>query len=241
LTVPPGSKLYIVGDIHGRLDKLDELHRLIQEDVRQSPTAEIQVVYLGDYIDRGPDSAGVLQRLIDRPLGDLPTIHLMGNHEEMLLRFLDRPESGTSWFAAGAASTVASYGLTWRGGGGLAAMAAELRDAIPPAHHEFLDELKLFFYRGDVFCVHAGIRPGTAIAKQKQADLLWIRQPFLNSSSRSDVLVIHGHTPTPNGPEVRHNRIGIDTGAYYTGVLTCLVLSHSEQYFLSTEGDGNGI
>lgn len=235
---PSGTRLYAVGDVHGRLDLLDDLLGRVRADLRARPVETGALVFLGDLIDRGPDSAGVLGRLC--ALDDFPakTLFLLGNHEEMLLRALSgEPGVIYNWLDFGGDACVESYGLP---AAGLKAMdearAAEaLKEAIPATHRSFLDSFGDTFAFGDYLLVHAGIRPGVAIADQVPHDLRWIRRPFLTDAHDHGVMVIHGHTIS-DGVDLRPNRVGIDTGAYQTGVLTAAVVEGGELRFIQTGG-----
>lgn len=236
--VPDGERVYAIGDIHGRDDLLRRMHDLILGDRRDRPGANrCTVVYLGDYVDRGPGSRTVLDMLIDQPLEVDTHIHLQGNHELMMLRFLDGQDTG-NWLLNGGDATLDSYGVPagWWMMVQPKAMQA-LRDAaaeaIPPAHLQFLRSLALRHVAGDYLFVHAGVRPGVALDDQRPADLLWIREPFLGSTEDFGKRVVHGHTIAPR-PQVRANRIGIDTGAFDSDVLTCLVLEGSKARFFRT-------
>lgn len=235
---PAGKRLYAVGDIHGRLDLLDDLLGRIEDDILARPIGTAAVVFLGDLIDRGPNSAGVVERL--RTLHDFPakSLFLLGNHEEVLLRVLDA-EAGLAydWLGFGGDACVESYGVS---AATLQAMderriADVLREAIPAAHIEFLKSFGDTFTFGDYLFVHAGIRPGLPIAEQQPKDLRWIRNPFLNDTHDHGCMVVHGHTIS-DGVDRRTNRIGIDTGAYRTGVLTAVVIEGADLRFLATGG-----
>lgn len=240
---PPGKRLYAVGDIHGRLDLLDEMLGKIEQDIRDHPAVAATVVFLGDLIDRGPDSAGVVERLSS--LGEYPArvLLLLGNHEEILLRVLDG-EAGLAydWLDFGGDACVASYGLA---AASLKAMdetriATVLREVIPPAHIAFLKEAGDTIRFGDYLLVHAGIRPGVAIENQQPHDLRWIRQPFLSDAHDHGCLVVHGHTISDD-VALRPNRLGIDTGAYRTGVLTAAVVERADLRFLATGPKAAGL
>jgi serine/threonine protein phosphatase 1 len=227
-------RIYAVGDIHGCVDQLDALHDLIRRDLILTQVRENLIVYLGDYIDRGPASAEVLDRLIHHPLPDVTPIHLKGNHEAMMSAFFEQPEEvGSKWFAIGGAATVASYGLPWRGGQELPRLAEDLAERVPQAHRDFLAALPTQHQVGDYFFAHAGVRPGVPLSRQTETDLLWIRGSFLKSKVSHGAVVVHGHTPVAE-PEEFPNRIGIDTGAFFTGVLTCLVLEAGQRRYLAT-------
>lgn len=233
----PGARAYAVGDIHGRLDLLDELLGAIEDDISAAPVGEVFLVFLGDLIDRGPDSAGVVQRLLDYRHPGVRSVFLGGNHEEVLLNVLEgAPGVVEDWLRFGGAECVRSYGVD------VAALkrldeskaAILLRDAIPPSHVKFVAEMGDTFRFGDYLLVHAGIRPGVPLDEQTRRDLRWIREPFLSDECNHDMIVVHGHTVTDQVDE-RENRIGIDTGAVYTGRLTALVLEGSTRRYIVTE------
>jgi serine/threonine protein phosphatase 1 len=231
--VPDGLRIYAVGDIHGRADLLDQILLRINDDLEARPVAGAIHVFLGDYIDRGPDSSGVLERLIRRAETH-QTLCLKGNHEVYLLEFLENPAILKDWARYGALTTLLSYGLRPSINAGLeeqADLAAALSRAMPKSHHRFLTQLPLSFTCGDYVFVHAGLRPGAPLARQREEDLLWIREDFLCHEEPFEKVVVHGHTPVM-APEVRKNRINIDTGAYATGRLTCLRLERDEIGFL---------
>ena len=235
---PAGKRLYAVGDVHGRLDLLDELLVMVDADRRARPAADVALVFLGDLIDRGPDSAGVVSRVAG--LGGPATrrVCLLGNHEEMFLRVLDGEEGvAFDWLGFGGDACVESYGVS---AAALKAMpedraARALARAVPAEHVAFLRGCGDTVRFGDYLLVHAGIRPGVAVADQQPHDLRWIRQPFLSDAHDHGCVVIHGHTVT-QGVDRRANRIGIDTGAYNTGVLTAAVVDGPDLRFLATGG-----
>lgn len=236
--VPPATRLYAVGDIHGRVDLLRRMHQLIQDDVRGNPRGRHVIVYLGDYIDRGADSAEVIDLLIKSPVPGCQSVHLLGNHEDSLLRFLDDPEVGPTWLYYGGIATLVAYDIDvgeypWRNEIEMMRLQAELRRHLPVRHRLFLQGLPLSHGEGDYLFVHAGVRPGVPFDRQNREDLLWIRDEFLASPADHGKVVVHGHTIAPD-PEVLPNRIGIDTGAYATGRLTCLVLDGAERSFMQT-------
>ena len=227
------SRIYVVGDIHGRLDLLDNLVVKIHADLRSAPTREPLTVTLGDYIDRGLNSRGVLERLAHNPFA-MPYVALMGNHEELLLTFLDNPSVLDQWRRLGGLETLHSYGVPvspLMRGTGFEEAAKQLRAALPETHLKYVSSLKLCASSSSYFFCHAGIRPGIPLERQSAHDLLWIRQEFLNSKMNFGKRIVHGHTPIEK-PEVLPNRINIDTGAYATGRLTCLVLEGSQHRFL---------
>lgn len=234
-SVPPGSVIYAIGDIHGESDKLDLLHSMIRADAQQRAATRKVVVYLGDYVDRGPDSAGVVERLTDDALPGFETVFLKGNHEEFMLHFLETGDSSSGWFHNGGLDTLESYEVEVRGHSLWRPDSGELRDTLdeklPDRHRRFLDGLDLYHIEGDYLFVHAGIRPGRALEDQTAADMLWIRNRFLDSDEDHGFMVVHGHTPR-DIPEIRPNRIGIDTGAVYGGKLTALALEGEKRDFL---------
>jgi serine/threonine protein phosphatase 1 len=234
--VPPDTVVYAVGDIHGCLVKLKRLHLAIKADAARRPASRRVVVYLGDYVDRGPDSFGVVEFLIRHPLFGFESVYLKGNHEDFLLRFLDDAGVADAWLMNGGDTTLESYDVAVfgprRGEDRAEALRHDFAAAIPAAHREFLSRLKTWHIEGDYAFVHAGVRPGTPIEAQREVDLLWIRHEFLGSSADFGHVVVHGHTPTWH-PEVRPNRVGIDTGAVYGGELTALALDGEKRDFLT--------
>jgi serine/threonine protein phosphatase 1 len=228
-----GHRLYVIGDIHGRSDLLDRIIGEIKRDLDARPPAAASTITLGDYIDRGPDSRGVLDRLAG---GGLPTHHiaLKGNHEELFQSFLASPAVGAQWRHLGGLETLHSYGVSvaqvMRGKGFEEASTA-LRQAVPDEHLRFIAELKLCVTVNGYFFCHAGVRPGVALERQQAKDLLWIRDEFLRSKFSFGKVVVHGHSPVEE-PEVLPNRINLDTGAFITGRLTCLVLDGSARRFI---------
>lgn len=236
--VPPGVCVYAVGDIHGRADLLNEMHRLIADDAAQlTPGTERIVVYVGDYVDRGLESQQVVEDLLDDPLPHFRSVYLMGNHDAWLLSFLVDAKVGATWLRYGGDVTLHSYGvrlgLPAEEPGHYDKLQDALRARVPRDHVDFLQNLELSFETGDYLFVHAGVRPGVALDQQTADDLLWIREPFLSWKRDFGRVVVHGHT-VETEPIVRSNRIGIDTGACWTGCLTCLVLEEGSHRFLST-------
>jgi serine/threonine protein phosphatase 1 len=231
--VPDGIRIYAVGDLHGRADLLDRLFVNIDADLADYPARRAIQVFLGDYVDRGPNSYGVVERLIRR--GQTHNIVcLKGNHELFLLEFLRTPDTLKHWRDYGGLDTLMSYGVTPPFNANaerLAALAAALHQAMPAEHREFLGRLKMSFSCGDYLFVHAGVRPGVPLARQREQDLLWIRDEFLQYEHDFGKIIVHGHTPVTQ-PEIRSNRINIDTGAYATGKLTCLILEEDKRWFL---------
>ncbi|SEA30073.1 metallophosphoesterase [Rubrimonas cliftonensis] len=236
---PEGLRLYAIGDVHGRLDLLRARHAAIATDLVRRPVRAFRVIHLGDYVDRGPDSAGVIAALIEF-CRDGDGVCLAGNHDVWMLRFLAKPTAANSaWTDFGGVETLISYGVSpyARGMGlrPLKALGKDLRAALPPEHEAFLRGLRACERHGDYFFAHAGVRPGRALERQSLSDLTEIREPFLSEQGDFGAVVVHGHTVTPE-PCVKPNRIGIDTKAYASGVLTCLVLEGAEKGWLTPEG-----
>ena len=231
-------RAYAIGDVHGRRDLLEELLARINAERRAAPRREEHLILLGDLIDRGPDSRGVIDLLLARSQVD-PTLTLLsGNHEEMLLTILGgAAEHLGDWLRFGGDACAQSYGIDPLE---LQAMPAEatiarLRAALPAAPLELLQNIRSHFTLGGYVFVHAGIRPGIPIEHQQTRDLHWIRTPFLRSAADHGAMVIHGHSIHPE-PDCRTNRIGIDTGAYASGKLTALCIDGPERRFLSVQG-----
>lgn len=236
--VPEGSRVYAIGDIHGRLDLLQKMHLLIVEDAKDFAGVRKALVYLGDYIDRGPQSRETVEHLIGDPLPDFERFYLMGNHERALLDFLSDSRSGRAWMAYGGGATLYSYGIAIEGprmeAETLERAQEKFRACLPPRHLEFYQRLSLMHLEGDYLFVHAGVRPGVPLARQQEKDVLWIRGDFLESEESLDKVIVHGHTII-TVPEVKKNRIGIDTGAFASGKLTCVALEGETARFLDTE------
>ena len=233
---PKGHRAYVVGDIHGRLDLLDTLIADVEADIAARPHRQNHVVFLGDLIDRGPQSAQVIERLRTWRPHNAATLFLCGNHEEVMLRVLaGEPTILADWLRFGGAECLASYNLS------LADIRrqreedalAKIKLVVPDAHHRFLAGFADTFRFGDYLFVHAGIRPGVALAAQSKKDLRWIREDFLDDSADHGFVVVHGHTISPEVEE-RDNRIGIDTGAYRTGRLTAVAIDGLERWYLQT-------
>lgn len=238
---PPGSRAYAVGDVHGRLDLLERLLQTIEADASARPASKTYLVFLGDFIDRGPDSAGVLERLRTYSPSFAKPIFIAGNHEEVFLRVLGGDEPVfRDWLNFGGAECVQSYGLDPEQLGRLEPKTAieRLRAAVPEAHVEFLESLADTFRFGSYLFVHAGIRPGIDLAHQDQFDLRWIREPFLSHEQEHGVIVVHGHTIVPDVEE-RANRICIDTGAYRSGVLTAVGIEGSDRWYLGASAEND--
>ncbi len=233
--LPSGRRLYCIGDIHGRLDLLEELHELIRADAAGF-WGRAGVVYLGDYIDRGPQSKQVLDYLTEHPLVGFDVVHLLGNHEQAMLDFLANPQAAATWLNYGGQATLVSYGvgiIQLQRSAPVELLRDELEQRMPPAHLDFLAGCRLVHIEGSYCFVHAGIRPGVALENQAAEDLLWIRDDFTRSRVNHGCIVVHGHNMTEQA-EFLPNRIGIDTGAFHSGLLTALVLEGGEQRLLQT-------
>ena len=234
-TLPPGHRAYAIGDVHGCMEQLAQLHHAIAEDLAARPIDAAVLIHLGDYVDRGPDSAAVVALLAaGPPIPGLRTVNLMGNHEHMMLDAVasGKHEAAELWLANGGADTLFSWGVPRQ------VKPTDWAGRIPRPHLLFLRDLTMAHRLGPYLFVHAGIRPGVRLSQQVRQDLLWIREPFLSSKGEflgePGMVVVHGHTPSRE-PVVRPNRIGIDTGAVMGGVLTCAVLEDERVGFLASE------
>lgn len=232
--IPDGRRVYAIGDVHGRDDLLARLLARIEDDNVSRGPAATTIVFLGDLIDRGPASRQVIERAMTyRPSG-IATVFIAGNHEDVLCRILGGDHRLiTDWLRFGGAECANSYGLD---GERLRLLdpgkaAADLRAAIPRSHQAFLESFCDTLSAGDYLFVHAGIRPGIPIERQRVEDLRWIRGPFLDFDGRHEQFVVHGHTISAEVDEAP-GRIGIDTGAYASGVLTAIGLEGTERWVL---------
>lgn len=236
-TVPEGRRVYAVGDIHGRADLLARLHKKIAADALNTPGIRNIVVYLGDYVDRGPDIPGVFNILIDHPLDGFERHHLKGNHEDIMIRFLETADGLDGWLMNGGRDTLAGYGIEisdiFQSASDPDRLRQILASALPGPHRAFLDALKFSHTEGGFLFVHAGIRPGVPLELQDNHDLLWVRNAFIESDADHGWRVVHGHT-IRDQPVVKPNRIGIDTGAWCSGILTAAVLEGGTVRFLQT-------
>lgn len=231
--LPDGLRAYVVGDVHGRGDLLGSLMDRIDVDSRARPVPSSIEVFLGDYIDRGPNSRGVIDQLLGRRRGR-ETIFLKGNHETFIPAFLEEPTILHQWRHLGGLETLLSYGVRpslRMEPAEQSELAVAFAQALPKSHRLFLNSLPIAFTCGDYYFVHAGVRPGVPLAEQRHEDLLWIRNDFLLCEEDFGKVIVHGHSPVKE-PDIRPNRINIDTGAYATGRLTCLVLEGDGMRFL---------
>lgn len=236
--VPDDTVVWAVGDIHGCLDLLKALVDGILADAASIDASRKVVIFLGDYIDRGPDSRGVLRYLIDLPKdAGIEWRFLKGNHEEAMLKFLADPSFGPNWCEYGGDAALASYGLkppemkhrveAW------ARVSADLNHKVTTEEREFLETLEYSISIGDYFFAHAGARPGIALDRQSERDLMWIRGSFLDDETPFEKVVVHGHTPT-NEVHMDHRRIGVDTKAYASGELSCSRLEGADRRVISS-------
>lgn len=226
-----GRRIYAIGDIHGCLSGLRQLHAAIKEDLARRPTTSVMLIHLGDYIDLGPHSADVVALLASGPpIPRVPTINLMGDHERIALDALSgEAAAATDWLHIGGQAALDSWGVP------AGTPRTKWASFVPAAHVAFLQALLIDHCDGDYMFVHAGIRPGMALAHQTDEDKLGVRQSFLASERDFGVIVVHGHSVSPS-PLVRPNRIGIDTGAGNGGKLTCAVLEDEAVAFMSVQG-----
>lgn len=238
-TVPNNTRIYAVGDIHGHTTLLEELHNKIKCDLNKNPVADYKIIFLGDYIDRGPDSAGCIDFLIKQMARDSHIVCLKGNHEDKLEEFLINPAAVLdSFFTYGGIDCVNSYGIdmsNYRGTLNEALqIAVELKDRLPELHKQFLAQLQLSVTIGDYMFVHAGVHPGLALDQQSDDVLMWIRSEFINHTELYDKVIVHGHTPS-YPMEILPNRINVDTHAYQTGILSCIVLEDKNYRVLEAQ------
>ncbi|WP_085809295.1 metallophosphoesterase [Sphingomonas sp. TZW2008] len=235
-TLPAGRRIYAVGDIHGRLDLLDDLLALIAADDATRGPAQTGIVFLGDLVDRGAESAGVVARVRSLCAERPDTRCLAGNHEEILLGAYDGDaDMARLLLRVGGYDTLLSYGLGLEeiDAASISELVELMQRDVPAADVAFLRALDDYIIEGDYLFVHAGIQPGVPIERQVTRDLRWIRDPFLNHAPNHAKLVVHGHTIT-DAVDLRGNRIGIDTGAYRTGRLTALGMELDRRWILDT-------
>jgi len=237
-SLPAELRIYAIGDIHGRLDLLNELLARISSDIALRPTGRPLYVFLGDYIDRGSASRETIDRLIEHGKTH-ESVFLKGNHELIAIKCLSDRGLFDQWLRLGGLETLVSYGVpaeTLANGKQIAELQSAFHGALPQAHFRFFRDLKNSFECGDFFFAHAGVKPNVELSRQKENDLLWIRGEFLTSKDDFGKIIVHGHTPTRE-IEVGPNRINIDTGAFATGCLSCLVLEGQELSVIDTSFD----
>lgn len=242
--IPDGYRVYAIGDIHGCLDHLDDLLAKIDTDNVSAKAArkkdahpfQTRLVFLGDYIDRGPDSPGVIDRLVEIQKSEQDVVFLMGNHERVLLDFLEDPHDNYDWLNWGGEETLRGYGIERINSKEPQRLAEELSQAIAPDHLTFLRELEIRHEFGDYVFVHAGLRPGIALDEQTSEDQLWIREDFFDAEKKDHhaQTVIHGHTVVKKVVDTGW-RVCVDTGAVWTGVLTAVVLEGQDRKFIATK------
>lgn len=237
---PPGVRAYAIGDVHGRLDLLRDLVARIERDDAARPPAKTYLVFLGDLVDRGPDSKGVVEYLLHFDPRFAQPVFLKGNHEEFLLRVLAGEDDVVlDWLPYGGYECAESYGVDrrWILNATPAGIVKRLQEAVPESHRTFLEGMADTFRFGDYLFVHAGIRPGVPVREQIAKDLRWIREGFLESRADHGLVVVHGHTIVED-PEEHPNRIAIDTGAYRSGVLTAVGLEGAARWFIQARESG---
>jgi serine/threonine protein phosphatase 1 len=230
-STPADTRIYVTGDIHGCADLLCDVIARIDDDIRRRPIPRAIEIYLGDYIDRGPHSRAVLDLLAVRLVAN-QAVCLRGNHEAVMEEFLRDPSLLPYWQQLGGMQTLASYGVAPREGNDtVAELHRRFLAAFPRTHELFLQCLRDRFSCGDFLFVHAGIRPGVPLDRQDRNDLIWIRDEFLDCAHDHGQFIVHGHTPVPH-PDIRRNRLNIDTAAWRTGMLTCAAIEGSTILFL---------
>ena len=232
-TMPKGERIYAIGDIHGRFDLLFQLMRAIVDDVNRRPHAQQRVVILGDFIDRGPSSAKIIEALISLHADDRMIV-LKGNHEAALVEGIRGDRSALeAWIDFGGDATLRSYGAgdqdIWPAD--TRKLVDNVRRLIPPAVVDWLESLPVTYQAGPYLFVHAGIRPGIALPRQREDDLLWVRDEFTSSTADHGAIVVHGHTISERVC-VEPNRIGVDTGAYRTGRLSAVALEGDNHWII---------
>ncbi len=236
-SVAQDARVYTIGDLHGRLDLLREMLDEIFADRASHDASRYKIIFLGDYIDRGGDARTLLDFISANQIDGFETIYLVGNHEDYLLRFMDDTTIGPQWLKYGGRETLSSYAITpslaTPGAEDFDLIQEELRRAVPQSHLAFLRGLETWHREGDYLFVHAGIRPGIPLEQQTRHDLTFSREGFVDCTDDHGCVVVHGHTVSAE-PELLPNRINIDTGAYNTGTLTCLVLQGDGQWIMQT-------
>ena len=233
-STPEDIRIYVIGDIHGRFDLLEQLQVKIQADANTAGHLKIIQIFLGDYVDRGPASKAVVDFMLRSPPAGWERVCLKGNHETMVLKFLDDEIFLQKWSRSGGLETLHSYGvglIEKMRDGDASKIQKKLKKKITKAHRKFFSTLKSSAEFGDYFFAHAGVRPGVRLNAQTEDDLLWIRKEFISSNKDYGKIIVHGHTPVKQ-PEILPNRINIDTGAWSSGQLTCLVLEGETRRFL---------
>ncbi|WP_294392555.1 metallophosphoesterase family protein [uncultured Sphingomonas sp.] len=235
--LPPGQRVYAIGDVHGRLDLLDALVAKIRSDNAERPGGEVTIILLGDIIDRGPSSAEIVQQCMDFTKRSAAFVVLKGNHEAMMVRAY-RGDFGAlgAWVDHGGDATLQSWGVPTDmiADAYPALLLAEMRRHVPRSAIDWMDRLPLSYRSGSYFFVHAGIKPGVPLARQRERDMLWIKEAFTDDVSLHPMMIVHGHSVRIEGPELLHNRIGLDTGAYRSDILSALGLEGSRRWIIQT-------
>jgi serine/threonine protein phosphatase 1 len=234
--LPDDQRVYAIGYVHGRLDLLLKLLEMVNKDIASHPNSQSNVVFLGDYIDRGPDPAGVIDHRIDLSIPQTNCVFLMGNHERYMLDIAKGTAPIEMWFRNGGKQTAKSYGIDVGSSDipqDLNQFRQTLQETVPNCHWQFLNGLRTSWRLGSIFFAHAGVNPARSIDQQTEQDLIWIREKFLYSERDHGALIVHGHSPRPE-PEVLRNRINVDTLAYQSDHLTAVVLENGYCRFLTT-------
>ncbi|MGI9350309.1 MAG: metallophosphoesterase family protein [Rhizobiaceae bacterium] len=229
-----GVRIYAIGDVHGCVKQLRQLMKLIEKDLAVSPVEKHKIIFLGDYVDRGPQNRQVIDVLIGLKKSSHKCIFLRGNHDDRFAGFMKLPEQAATGFLRwGGIATLRDYGIVQKPGESVERLSVRLSEAIPKLHLRFFEKLKYFHQDGDYFFCHAGVRPGVSLAKQQAQDLMWIRTDFLAHKKPFEKVIVHGHTPV-GVPEIEQNRINVDTRCYDSGVLTAVVLEGKQHRILNT-------
>jgi serine/threonine protein phosphatase 1 len=234
--VPAGERLYAIGDVHGRLDLLTSLLDVIELDDAARGPADTRIILLGDLVDRGPQSKQVIDHLLGRDWGNRRPVFLKGNHEEVFqLTLAGNLEAARFWLRIGGEETMISYGVSQAliDSGDTLSLCEDFAIRVPDAHAVFLHRMIDSLAVGGYCFVHAGLKPGVPLDRQKPEDLRWIRERFLDFEGSHGAIVVHGHSISPAVEEL-HNRIGIDTGAYASGTLTAVGIEAGHRWFLAT-------
>lgn len=231
---PENTRIYAVGDIHGRYDLLQILHERIILDAVTAKNMRKVIIYIGDYVDRGPQSKQVIDSFANNPMAGFEQVFIKGNHENVMQEFLDNPSASKMWLSWGGNATIKSYGINPDDFENLEGLREAFKSRIPDSHFEFFNKLKIYHVEGDYLFVHAGIKPGVELEKQTANDMMMIREEFYFPDNPSpDKTVVFGHTIFEN-PFYEAGKLGIDTGAFATGKLTAAVLEGDSVRFVST-------
>ena len=241
-SAPRDTILYAIGDLHGHLDEHNILYAILENEIAKRPEKKHVIIYLGDYVDRGPDSYRLIDRLIKIQNSDSPATHifLKGNHENAFIGYMDSPLSWSKWLDYGGMDTAESYGITFATDilipSEHEALQQKLLQNVPVEHYTFLNTLETKYVARDYAFVHAGIQPGVPLSEQDEEDLIFIREPFLSWPHPHEKCIVHGHTITQT-PNITPHRIGIDTGLYRYGVLTCAIFEDNNVSLLQIDSN----